>query len=257
MSAIYLRWLHQWALSTWDDFINVCYLPEMTSLMGAIYLRWLHQWVLSTWDHFINGCNLPEMTSSMSAIYLRWITNECYLLRWLYQWVLSTWDESQMNVICWDDCINGCYLPKVISSLDAIYLRQLHRLCYLPEMTSTMVAIYTRWFHQYVLCKTTSSMSAIYLGLLHQWLISTQDDFINICYKHDFIEGRYLPDGSKVAIHLKWIYLQAFILYNMPHLWSFVNPRLSMMIDMKTQFNTENAKSTVSKQQPFCFYLWN
>ena len=73
MGAIYLRWLHQWLISTKDDIINGWFLPKMTSSMGDFYLRWLHQWVLSTYDDFINGWFLPKITLSLGDFYLRWL----------------------------------------------------------------------------------------------------------------------------------------------------------------------------------------
>ena len=120
------RWLHQWVLSTEDDF-NECYLLKMTSSMGDIYWRWLLQWVLSTEDDFINGWYLLKMTS---------------------QWVQSTEGD-----------FNEWYLLKMTSSMGAIYWRWLLQwVLYLLKMTSSMSSIYWKWlrvlwkwFYQWVL----------------------------------------------------------------------------------------------------------
>ena len=137
MSAIYPRWLHQWVLSTLNFFQCVFLprrlhpqllskstssmaVPKMTSSMGAIYLK-LFQCVFL--PRRLHPQVLSKFTSSMADSYLRRLlqcvlytkddfTDRCLThLQWLYKLVLSTYD----------DIFNWCFLPKMMSSMGAIY----------------------------------------------------------------------------------------------------------------------------------------
>ena len=78
--AIYKRLLHQWWLSTKDNFIS------------------FHQWLVSTEDDFINGCFLQKVTSSINGGYLQKMT-------------------SSIVAIYTDDFIDGSYLRKMTQQL--------------------------------------------------------------------------------------------------------------------------------------------